>query len=440
MVQRAIGAEIEVIGARIEHEGGAGAQGEVVGTTSFTEEPVEAQLEHPREGGATLELATGIYPKPTGEGDSAFVRDVGRLDEWVGSLDPETDPVAVDVGLTVEGSWTDRNPRLVKPAGYQGSFQVNVSPQAQSAGAFVDYVDAFRQFRGDTLARDTRPDTELGTAALYAAHAQRYAAAIGQDAAHLFIARAPSLQADETGHSLAKSVIRQLAGVATTIYGRRLIPVDTADNEKNRFVALSRSDLGTLWKQVEMRIPETAEGEMVRNEARAFLLEDFGTALERELPEPVTKEVTVTEPIGDAERGKLMEQKEMAEAMLTQSPNSAFLADAVQNLKQTIDSGVVERTERVSDAAAVKGEVLAAIRSILAGTHVLIGPRQPDHPQRDKAAIITESKTTFVDPGPLAPAGVLEMRNPFIGMVPPGKWAAAAETMEKDIGGSGIEY
>lgn len=260
VVQRKIGAEIEVLRGQLRYEDKNnetdGKQGTVVGSITAGGGQSEIHLEGPGNQGAgiaTLEFATGVFDqdqKASAEHPSKLAKHVGALGRAIADKKGTNLKLSALPGVTLSGPGARVNagegPDLQLASNPGGSIQINISPKKKTAIKLYNFTDGHYNVESTPEATKVIPkasellpdDHTKGFAqGLYQRTVANFEEAIGNPAPM---------------PSFLRLAIRALMGVPRVLYHHMLMESSeflSGTSEKNIFELMPRSSLLSLWYQ-----------------------------------------------------------------------------------------------------------------------------------------------------------------------------------------------
>lgn len=450
VVQRKIGAEIEVQGQLTYTSPENFAQGTSVAVMQVNGQPTEIHLEHPKKtddttGVATLEFATGKYNQPEVALNSTLAEGTRQIAVAVGGLGQgQTVPLTNIQGLAL----TEEGVKMNNGAGPQvtinqktGSFQVNVSPTKESAINLHEYLDVNQGVSQSSESGqyyvDKRQNSQArDKAVLFTNEVYKMIVAI--------IER--SVEATTSMPPFLKAAIRTMADIATVYYGRieEAFSIDGVDTklEKNRFPANTRTDIEALWRETlkDKTVSAWINGRNMDKE----LLSGFEQALPGMLQGKYAlrreKEVT---GYSNEVRAKELEVEATRLRKLFMVDFNGQVGQQIMVVNKELESLMVTDVQVTDKGGEMIMQTMDALDRVLKRSLLLVPPRKKDDPRRDIPAILPKERTdtTYVDIDDEAPAGVKEAREPFrFGDLSFGAWKDAVIFYEKQLAEAGVRY
>ncbi|WP_217602577.1 hypothetical protein [Chitinophaga sp. GbtcB8] len=450
VVQRKIGAEIEVKGQLTYTSPENFAQGTSVATMMVNGQPTEIHLEHPKKlddtnGIATLEFATGKYNQPDVALNSALAEGTREISSAAGALTQgQTVPLTSMQGIALTADGLKMN----EGAGPQviinqktGSFQVNVSPTKESAIDLHEYLDmnqgVSQSIVDNSYKVDKRPSAQpRDMAVLFTNEVYKIIVDIIEKSVEATTPMPPYL----------KAAIRTMADIATVYWGRieeSLNPEGIDTNiEKNRFPVNTRTDIEALWRET-LKDPTVSAWINGRNMDKE-LLSGFEQALPEMLKEKYAlrreKEVT---GYSNEVRAKELEGEQKLYLRLFMLNQTEELNRKLTEIAIELKSLMVTDVQVTDKGDEMIGQTMNALNAVLKRNLLLLAPRKKDDPRREIPAILPKERTdtTYVDIDEEAPAGVKEVRDPFrFGDLSFGAWKDAVIFYEAELAKAGVKY
>ena len=451
VLQRKIGAEIEVKGQLTYNSQENFAQGTSVAVMQVNGQPTEVHLEHPRKldathGAATLEFATGKYNQPDVALNSPLAEGAREISSAAGAL---TQGQAVPltsmqgIALTADGL------KMNEGAGPQvtinqkkGSFQVNVSPTKESAINLHEYLDVnqgvSQSIVDSSYYVDKRPSSQpRDMAVLFTNEVYKIIVAIIEKSVEAITPMPPYL----------KAAIRTMADIATVYFGRieeSLSPdgINT-DIEKNRFPANTRADIEALWRKT--LADETVAAWINGRNMDKELLSGFGQALPQVLKGkyPLRREKEISTYSNIPLAAELEKKYETLFKAFMSDMSNKVLEGQLTDVVQQLNALKVKDVEVTDKGGEMMDETMRSLNALLKRQLLLVPPRKKDDPRRDTPAILPKERTdtTYVDVDEEAPAGVKEVRDPFrFGDLSFGAWKDAIIFYETELRKAGVRY
>ena len=451
VVQRKIGAEIEVKGQLTYTSPENFPQGTSVAAMMVNGQPTEVHLEHPRKldathGVATLEFATGKYDQPDVALNSPLAEGAREIGSAAGALTQgQAVPLSSMQGIVLTADGLKMN----EGAGPQvtinqkkGAFQVNVSPTKESAINLHEYLDVnqgvSQSFETGQYYVDKRHSTQpRDMAVLFTNEVYKIIVAVIEK----------SVEATTPMPPFLKAAIRTMADIATVYFGRieeSLSPdgIDT-DIEKNRFPANTRADLEALWRKT--LADETVAVWVRGKDMDKELLSGFGQALPQVLKGkyPLRREKTVEAYSNESLAAGLLEKQKGLFSQFMSDMNNKALENQLVEINKQLNELKVKNTIVTDKGSEMMDETMRSLDALLKRQLLLVAPRKKDDERRNIPAILPKERTdtTYVDVDEEAPAGVKEVRDPFrFGDLSFGAWKDAIIFYETELRKAGVRY
>jgi|GEM_PF-2901591 len=449
VIQRKIGAEIEVKGQLTYTSPENFAQGTSVAVMQVNGQPTEIHLEHPKKlddtnGVATLEFATGKYNQPDVALNSPLAEGAREISNAAGALTlGQTVPLTNIQGIVL----TEDGVKMNEGAGPQvtinqkmGSFQVNVSPTKESAINLHEYLDVNQGVSQNSESHqyyvDKRRDVQpRDMAVLFTNEVYKMIVEI--------IER--SVKAPTSMPPYLKAAIRTMADIATVHFGRieESFGIDGVDTtlEKNRFPANTRTDIEALWRQTLK--DETVAAWISGKNMDQELFGGFREALPQALKGKLRREKRIDTYSDEVRAAELEKQQNILMRKFMSDMNNKVLEGELVEIGKQLAALKVTDVKVTDKSDEMIKETLLSLDGLLSRQLLLVAPRKKEDERRNTPALLPKERTdtTYVDIDEEAPAGVKEVREPFrFGDLSFGAWKDAIIFYEAELKKAGVRY
>ncbi|MCG8419347.1 MAG: DUF4157 domain-containing protein [Proteobacteria bacterium] len=445
IVQRKIGAEIEVVGAVLEYPDGTPVtQGEKVGAIVPGIE-TEIHLEGPEREYATFEFATGLHGQYPPDNPLSLAFQVGYLATWVETGKRKGTQLLKDRALVaLESKWAKINhnngPALHVDRDAQGAFQINVSPSKESAGNFQNLFNDIHTF--------AYSNGVLTAQARAVNNCLRDAKTFAFELYDNIVARIEQVLDKEELPSLLKSTLKALTNVPRVSYFKYLRSLEGFTSaahgiiDKNILEVLPRANIQELWAKT---IADPAVTELGANWA-VLLPEVLDHAL-GQTAFPTLRQVEAINPDLDQneqlEIARLMQQGDDLLQRYRSAPTDELEEQLQQHnleirMKRLL--GDVVESDSAEDAVSLRKTALTDMLDVVAGGKILVKDRAKKR-LAQPMPILTDTDSSLLPVNrEQGEAGVFEIRNPFSQKVPTEDWAGAVAAYEDMLYQKGVRY
>ena len=442
-IQRKIGAEIEVPGVFLTYDQQKPAsQGETVARI-VPGIVTEIHLEGPKDGVATLELATGLHGQYPADHPLSLAFQVGYLATWIEIAKLKRRAYLKDMPLVaLDHNWqtvNQNNGPLVEvdnSVANAGAFQINVSPTEETASTFQDVFDTM-----NAVTHNNGVLTEQAQAVNGALrNSKTYALNLYDNIIQLL-----GVEIGDTVPPILRSVIKALTSVPRVLYFKYLRAQEGFDSptrdiiDKNILDLLPRANLQELWIKALQSPQVTSLGVSIN--------EIFPDVLLRALSETDFPQLAQSWTFGDdltdyeGTYALLRRANDLVNnpGQLSMDALEAELTNMDLQLRLNQIQGRVARGPSFIHGLDLSNEAFSAMLDVLNGAKILVRNRQVQGHQAPSILERTDSSLRPVNEEE-GLAGVFEIRNPFTHMIPLADWKKAIAAYEVMLAQKHVKY